>query len=420
MADGASPEPNGPGEQAIPHSKSDCAPVQVVVVQQNPAEDERETVGKFIGGLLNDDKDDRPEGKPPRRQLTLALSPHNLLIIIALFILAGGQVVGVILRLDERRKDETDNERFFTLATQVTSQAPQTAAAAQQAASAAQSTSEAAQQAASTAQSAAATAQQAAVAAEQAEIPKTDPALETALIAAALRNYPTPSTGTVIVQTPTPASATPGPAGTGGTGAVKLPVLPNIHIVPCSDQFQTVISNKTAGGSAGTASGPGLSATQLSPDCDAPINSPPWQDVKFPGPIRLSIRYYNDSKAELMMLDTQAILTTENVGSGTSGVLGICAYPRLAGGWSPWESNNEPYRFDNVVLHLDPFWHRAEREKAKQAWAGGVYLTLCTTFRAADSWPILNRTVFKIAPDDADGPGRLKIPVDDVQNFVLQ
>jgi hypothetical protein len=85
---------------------------------------------------------------------------------------------------------------------------------------------------------------------------------------------------------------------------------------------------------------------------------------------------------------------------------------------TPWRSTTI-YPYGPIVLQLGQFWNREERDKAKQAWAKGVYLTLCTAFRAADSAPILNRTVFKIVPGKNDGPGILEVPADDAENIVL-
>jgi hypothetical protein len=418
MAAGPTPQPNPPNGATAPPQKTDSAPVQVVVVQQNPAESDRETVSKLIEGLLGSDKPDSPEPNPQARKLTLALSSHNLLIVIALLILAGGQLASIGIRLYKDNQDEKNLEtlmsRLIPQGTPGATQLQQTAAAAQQAATAAQSTVEDAKKAAADADSAAASAQRAALALERADIPNTSLALQ-ALLVGALRNSPSPSPGTVYVPIPTPGpTPAPAPPPPSPVFPVKLPALPKISIIPCSKDFKTADNLTTPPSDPCNAANAKPQSTQLAQQPQA------WEKTKALGPIQVEVKYHNtESKMDLVILDIQAFLTTENGDHGTFGLLGICPSPKTSGWQSPLPSGGY-YTSDPFDLSIDQFWNRAERDKAKQEWTKGAFLTVCTTFRAADSAPILNRTVFPIIPDGPDNPAVVQTPVDNVQYFVLQ
>ncbi|MGA8838013.1 MAG: hypothetical protein WCF74_11675 [Candidatus Sulfotelmatobacter sp.] len=349
------------GKDAAHHPQSPGEHVQVVVVQQNPAEDDRETIGKLVEGLLGDDNDD--EGKKRNisgRKLTVALSRHSLLIVIALLILAGGQVASVLLRLyEDKREDRTtrgDEPTTTLLSAAIQSVLAQSLADARQADAEAQQAANAAQQAANEAQQNA-----------QAKSPPSQPPGDTKFVF-----LPSPPNG--VVSPPySPPSA---------TGEHNTPILADVEVTPC---FRSP-----------------------SPRCPAQTEKEPT----FPGPISLTVKYENKERVGLVLLDRQAYLTTSSHDTGTQGIAGICAYPKV--GYGVLWPTGDPIRHD-FDLYLGPFLSKDDK---RRGWNTDLYLTLCSTYRFSDSAPILDRRVYKITHNDKSG--QTLVSEENSENLVLQ
>jgi hypothetical protein len=417
--------PRNPEEQdddVVSQSQSPNGPIQVVVVQQSPADDDRETVGKFVERLLNGDKDeDGTNPNPSARRVTIALSRHNLVIVIALLILAGSQVLAVALHYYEGKRDKDVHAPEVDL---------QVAVSAVAAASDARQAASAAQKAEAAAQKAEAAAQKAEAAAQQTPRARPDPNL-TALFAAIAKNSsPVPTPGEPkLVFVPFPYSngntSVPQSSFASGTGEHKFPVLPNFEIIPCSKHFNTVeqsglaISALAPGGRAAPAragSTPAATVPAPVPIC-VETDRANWGSLKFPGPIDLSVIYQNKDKRNLELLDFGAFLTIDYVTPDAQGVLGICPYPRI-GPTTLWPADSQvPYP---IAVEFGQFWNSGDRKKAQQAWDNGeLYITLCTTFRSYDSAVILNRAVYRITrPSNSERT--LIIPTEGSENVVLQ
>ena len=155
-------------------------PSQVVIVQQSPSDEERQTVAEFIRGLLGTDESDESGPKHQQaRKMTLTLSRHNLLIVIALFVLAGTQLTNIILQVSQSKKSEKQQSEGVDVSLLLSAEAIHKAVAD-------------AQQAAATAHEDAAIAQRAATTGQHLVVQQPDPTLTEFLVAAlegTLRKY---------------------------------------------------------------------------------------------------------------------------------------------------------------------------------------------------------------------------------------
>ncbi len=407
-------------KDAVLHPQSPDGPIQFVVVQQNPAEGDRETIGKFVGGLLNGDNDDEnKQENPSGRKLTVTLGRHNLLIVIALLILAGSQVAGVLQRFYEEKRDERTHDHELDVAA-LLSAATQSAADIRQAGAAAQQSATAAQQAATAAQ-------QTVVVAQQVSATRPDPNLLAPLMAALVENRPPPPSGepkVVLLQSPNSnGGAVPSPySPPSGTGERSVPVLADVEITPCFRSFGTQHSANPANPTEARGTGKPISESSskglnvLGSD-GCPSITGAEGSLKFPGPIGLTIWYANKEKVDLVLLGRQAFLTTESRDTGTQGASGICAFPTTGYGIS-WLAGETSHLDLDLKLRL--FWNREDKRNAERAWNNHeLYVTLCSTYRFNDSAPIVDRRVYRVTADK--GPGRtVVIAPDDFENVVVQ
>jgi hypothetical protein len=376
-----SPNSENQGSAEAVHAQPPGSPVQFVVVQQNPADDDRESVGKFIEGLLGATKEDEGEAADSSaRKLTVKLSQHNLLVVIALLILAGSQLVEVVLRFYENKKDKGSQTQQLDLPTvlalgRAILEANQAATAAQQAASDARRSATAAEKDAS--------------AAPQPSRARIDPDLKAALIAAMARPSSSHSAAFIPIPYPTfvPSATTPTPPAP-GMGEHKIPVRPDFAMIPpCFEEF-TLHNMALLNSTNPDIKNAGKPCSNLTLSV--------WKERFSAVPAtEIVVHYQNRGKSDLELLDFQAFLDIIPH-PGAQGVAGVCPYPKT--GYQPWKAGepNDQY----VELKLGPFWSSAEKKKAQTVWdKGPLYLTLCTTVRLPGSVPVLDRTVFMITVD---------------------
>jgi len=347
---------------AAPHPQSPNEHVQVVVVQQNPTDDDRE----LFESLLGENNDDG--NNTSARKVTLALSRHNLLIVVALLILVGGQAASILLHLYENRKKEDHapgDDQLITTLLMVQSVVAQSQTDGRQAAAAAQQAANSAQQAANAAQR------------------SSTPKITDTLIAALAKSPPSlPPVDTKFVVLPpiSDVGSSPQYSPPSATSEHNTAILANVEIAPC---FR-------------------------SPASECPTQD---KDPTFPGPIRLTVKYENKERVDLVLLDRQAYLTTDGQDTGTQGIAGICAYPKVGYGVL-WPAGEIRHDFD---LYLGPVLSKDDK---KRGWNTDLYVTLCSTYRFSDSAPVLDRRVYKIKHDTSGQT--LANELEDPENLVLQ
>jgi len=343
-----------------PPPNASNSPSQVVIVQQSPSDEDRETTGKFMKWLLGTNKPGQPDpDQPQARNMVLSLSSHNLLIVIALFLLVGGQLTGIIMQASQ----STKAPKLQPPAQEVDFASVLSAAAIQNALANAQ-------QAAASAHQDAATAQRAAAATPPPIVERCDPALIPALIAALQRNAP--QAPPLIVQVPT---QTAGP----------LPLPPTQTASP-EDQHGRTIKPATI---------------DIVPSIDDGKLRP-----KFPGPLDFSVEYDASETGALTLLNASAFLTIDYRNPGTGGLVGACP---TSHGIERAIVNGVGY-YESFALTLG--WKSTDRPKPREAWENGpLYVTLCTTYQPDNAGAILNRRVYEVDRDPKDQTTILPDPV---------
>ena len=341
------PSPTGPN-----------MPSQVVIVQQSPSDDDRQTIADVIMGLLGTDGSDESDPRHQQaRKMTLTLSRHNLLIVIALFILVGSQLTNIILQVVQSKKNEKPELQGVDVSLLLSAEAIQKASAD-------------AQRAAATAHEDAMIAQRAATTSRPLVVQQPDPSVIRAIVDAFQRNPQQASSGdTRLVIAPIPiqspgslASQTAPISTTDHHGVLRLVT---VKIKPWIKDDRSNESN--------------LSKKKQNQSL---------------GHLNVSADYKSDEPVPVMLLNANAFLTIDDFNPGTQGLAGVCPVPQRM--WSgPMNGHHEDF-----TLSLSEGWTSADRQKAKEAWdKGPLYVTFCTTYESADASPILNRQVFRVTID---------------------